>query len=370
MTKNKCILGILFLCFIVVLNIKVVLSAPKWTTIEESISKASHWGGKKLITKAKRVLKLWYPYIWQYGGGRDPMYWATLIMTETAHTSNPFAHTLDEKLGECGLLSLKRELAKKYNVNCCDPASNIWAKARFHHEQTKQVHERYKNLNFYKKLDYVDRLKFYSMFGTYPCLRNDSGAIKQALTAKKYPKTSPFENMFNWIKQMDETLKDPMFDYCWGRTDATTAVFRSLRVIGKTNMLIHAYGGGKKGRKRLEQCIIPINRIDISNKPDTHYPGDDGHGICCEKDLWQPSSKGKTCWHKWNMPTSHRKKRKKGKLIDLWQDYCDIDDKTCTYSDINDKWFNQKQEQGILPSKEEYELAEKQMRAAGCWLFD
>ena len=51
-----------------------------YKSVEESSKKGLAWGGPKLIKKMKKIGRLWYPYAWKYGGGRDVGWISFLIM--------------------------------------------------------------------------------------------------------------------------------------------------------------------------------------------------------------------------------------------------------------------------------------------------
>ncbi len=308
---------------------------------------------------------LYYPWFWKYGSGQDPVFLSFLAMTETAHTFNPLTGTKDTKLGECGLLSLKRATARRYDVNCCSPILNIWAKSQARLDRRKEIDKKYGRTKFFKKMDFADRYLFYGMFEQSYCFRYYSNAIAEASRAKKWPFTCPYMVALNWIKVQGESLKDPKYDSCWGRTSAEVAVFRFARVKAVRDLIIRVYGGGKKGRRRWAKCVRPeISRPNVGSN--SKYPGDKLHGKCCPE--WQPSSKGKACWGKWEKPTTYRRKKRKGKLIDLWKRWCD-EGEDCNYSVVFERWKRKKQAEGLLPSDREYKDIKAEMKEKGCWIL-
>ena len=333
-----------------------------YKSIDESYQRGLHWGGRKIIRVMKQGFKLYYPWFWKYGSGQDPVFLSFLATTETAHTFNPLTGTKDTVLGECGLLSVKRKIARNYDIDCCNPKANIWAKSQWRYERIKRIDKRYKKYSFYKKMDYADRFLFYSIFETYPCFKSKSFAIAKAMQGKRFPDNHPYFVILNWIKRMDDKLHDSKYDYCWGRTSPEIAVFRFTRVKAVRDLIIRVYGGGKKGRKQWARCVRP----EIPKPPNKGYPGDKLHGKCCPE--WKPSSKGKACWNRWEKPPKYRRKRKKGKLIDLWAKWC-LNESECSYERVFENWKKQKQAEGLLPSNDEYEQVKKEMKERGCWIL-
>lgn len=336
-----------------------------YKTVEAAYNGGIKWGkGKKLIKKMKKMYELWYPYYWKYGGGRDPAWLAFLTLTETAHTGNPFSCTKDTHLGECGLLSVKRAISEKYNGQCCDPPMNIWMASKAAHEKREKIDERYKDMRFYKKMDYADRYLFYALLNKYPCFKTRSNAIVNASVAKKYPGNHPWFVAASWIQKMGQGLHEPKYAYCWGRNSPEVAVFRFARAKGMRDLMIRVYGGGKKGRKQWAKCIRPVSLLDEEPESNTGYPGKKLHGHCC--DNWAPSSHGKSCFSKWQKPPMHQYKKKKKGLKNLWSDWCVGDD--CTYTTVFDNWKFIKQQEGILPSAESYLTVKREMQDMGCWI--
>jgi len=362
--------GILALIFIALVAFcpRAEGGVPDSWTVADSISKGTHWGGKKSIKGAKRMFELHYPTFWFYGVGRDPVTQSFIAWTETGHTGNPLSSTKDTTLGEAGLLSVKRSIARNLDVDACVAEQNVWAAAEAKLTREEKI---LKYNSWAEKLSAEDKWFLAGMYGgsgdgAAVCVLKHSNA-KAKLKSKKW-KGSLKLTIKGWFEEIGDGLTAEKYDECWGRTDAETVVFRMMRIHAIQKMVYKIYGGGKKGQKRWEACTRPANMIAGSPFGEGNYPGDVQHGAC------DPTPK-KT----WDMPPAgHRRKFVKGKKVDLWGKYCgshqkclDGDNSLETYYEaVWPNWKKVKQIQGLLPSDEEYAQAKLEMEAAGCWILD
>lgn len=336
----------------------------KYATVVKALEAGIRWGGAKQITRMKRMWALWYPVLWEECGGRDTAWCAFNILTETAGTGNPFTKTKDTTLGECGLMSVKRSVAKKYNGDCCDPWVNVYMAAKNHQESIEGVWEKYHDTKMFKKMDFADQYLFFALFEKPTCIRSIPQSVAKAMQAKTFPKNHPFFLSMDWLRNMGDELLDPKYDYCWGRNDAITHAFRLGRELGMRNTQIQVYGGGKKGRERWEACVRPLSILE-KMPVNKGYPGDKEHGCCCED--CAESAHGMGCWSKWAMPPDYRYKMKGGKKVDLWAGYCLHEG--CSHQEVVSEWKRQRMADGTLPSQEQYDNAKAEIMAAGCWIL-
>jgi len=342
-------------------------AVPESWSVETAVQKGSKWGGKKHVKGVKRMFELWYPDYWNYGGGRDAVTQALITWTETGHTGNPLASTADTKLGEAGLLSLKRSLAKTFDLDACDPRQNILGAAKGQQMRAKQIQTAYP---WAEKLSDEDRWFLRGMHGgsgagAAACVLGKSDA-KASMKAKKW-KGSLKLHVLGWFMQVGDTLKDPQHDPCWGRTNAETVAFRMSRIHAGQKIVFKIYGGGKKGKKRWASCVRPESLLS-QTFGDGQYPGDEDHGKC------HPTPK-----KAWDLPPAgHRRAFKGKKKVDLWAPYCGEHEKCLagdssiqTYNEaVWPNWIDAKQAEGLLPTDEEYAQAKMEMEADGCWILD
>ena len=186
--------------------------------------------------------------------------------------------------------------------------------------------------------------------GVY-CLIQNSG-VKDNLQKIK----SPFHFIMYWMRDtIGDGLKDPKYDYCWGRTLASQVAFRFARVEATWKLRIAFWGGGKKGLALMKKCTRPAIEKPAGLPP---YPGRKQHGLCVKDDMPKKA---------WGEPPDYRKKVTKHGLKDLWADYCPDHGAPCTYDAVYATWVDRKQAEGLLPSDEAYSGAKAEMTAAGCW---
>lgn len=339
---------------------------PSSWSVKQATEKGAVWGGgAKHVKGAKRMYELWYPYLWKYGGGRDPVTQSLIIWTETGHTGNPLAATPDKHLGEAGLLSVKRALARTFDIDACDPRQNVWAAAKGMQYRKRKTLQAY---SWASKLSDEDLWFLVGMHGgsgdgAAACVLKFSEA-KEKMQAKMW-KGSLKLTIMGWLKEQDASLTDQKYDFCWGRTDAQTVAFRMARIHAAQKLVFQAYG--KQGKKKWSKCIRPVDVLDVSPFGADQYPGDEEHGIC------HP-----TPAEAWDLPPAgHRRKQTKKITVDLWAPYCGTDalclsgdSSSATYKVVWKNWKKARQADGLLPTDAEYAEAKAEMKEAGCWILD
>ena len=339
---------------------------PDSWDVPTAVQKGSSWGGKKSIKCAKKMFELHYPLYQNYGGGRDAATQALITCTETGHTGNPLVSTDDETLGEAGLMSLKRALAKTFDLDACDPKQNVLGAAKGKAMRAETIAKIYPWSSKLSDEDkwFLEGMNGGSGAGAAACVLRESDA-KAKLQSKKW-KGSLKLTVIGWFKEVGNGLEDPKYDPCWGRTDAAVVAFRMARIHATQKLVYQMYGGGKKGKAQRDKCIRPISLLDQSFGKD-QYPGDEEHGKC------HP-----TPAKAWDMPPAGHRMAWKGKgKKDLWINYCG-DNLKCLKGDVSPStfkivwanWKKAKQNEGLLPSDEEYAQAKMEMEAEGCWILD
>lgn len=343
-----------------------VAGVPDHWDVPEAYKKGTTWGGPRIVKCVEKMLKLWYPVYWKNGGGADIVTLALTTCTETAHTGNPLRATNDKVLGEAGLLSVKRAIARNYDINACVPAENVWAASKAKNEKfEKVVASKYgKRLNQEDQIFYAG-MKGGSGAGAAACILENSGSYHAMSNGWK--KSMSLKNkVFSWLEEMGNDLQDEKYDPCWGRINAIIATFRTLRLHATRKIVLKKYGGGKKGKKRWASCVRPKSIIEKKPENFGPYQGDEKHGVC--------ANNPKTAWD--IPPPGHRLRGKGKKQVDLWMPYCGTDydclsgkrNAAIYLETVWPNWFNAKQAQGLLPPDEDYAWAEHEIKEAGCWV--
>jgi|GEM_PF-4059446 len=356
------LVGIASVILIIFLSCSLNAGVPDSWTVADSIKKGSAWGGKKVRSGVRKMFSMHYSVYWKYGGGRDPVSLALLTLTETGWTGNPLSATNDTVLGEAGLLSMKRALAKNLDLDACDAKQCVWGASKGH-QMRREVF--LSNYTWMEKISTDDRDFVMSMVGgagagAANCFLKGSQA-RETCAAKGWKNCSIQNIVYGWIREEGEALAGEKYDKCWGRTNAQTAVFRVFRISATRRVVIQVYGGGKKGKARRDACTRPESILDESPFGEGNYPGDEAHGDCADDPAYV-----------WNLPPAgHRKKNVKGKLVDLWGPYCPIGSNgDCSYAEhVYPAWMAEKQTQGLMDGPLERHLVEMEMRAADCWIL-
>jgi len=353
--------GVMSIILIAFLSCETRAAVPDSWTVADAISKGTHWGGKKVRKGVRRMFEMHYPTFWDYGGGRDAVSQSLLALTETGWTGNPLSATPDQVLGEAGLLSLKRSLARNLDLDACHAPQCVWGAAKGAQMRREVFLSKYA---WTQKLsdddfDFVMGMVGGAGAGAANCFLKGSQARESC--ASKGWKCSLQNQVYGWIREEGEALTGPEYDKCWGRTSAVVAVFRVFRIASTKRVVIQVYGGGKKGKARRDACTRPESILESSPFGAGQYPGDEAHGECAA----DPDAI-------WNLPPAgHRKKNVKGKIVDLWAPYCPIGSNgNCTYSQVKAAWIIQKQMQGLIAGPDEREQVKLEMQEAGCWILD
>jgi hypothetical protein len=355
--------GIASVILILFLSCNLNAGVPSSWTVEDSIKKGMAWGGKKIRNGVRKMFEMHYVTYWKFGGGRDPVSLALLTLTETGWTGNPLSATNDTVLGEAGLLSMKRALAKNLDLDACDAPQCVWGASKGHQMRREAF---LKNYTWMQNVSESDQRFVMGMVGgagagAANCFLKGSQA-RETCAAKGWKNCSIQNIVYGWIREEGEALAGEKYDHCWGRTNAQTAVFRVIRIRATEKVVIQVYGGGKKGKARRDACTRPESILDVSPFGTGNYPGDEAHGQCAAA----PADV-------WNLPPAgHRKKNVKGKLVDLWAPYCPIDvNGACSYTEhVWPSWILEKQVQGLMDSPLERHLVEMELRAADCWILE
>jgi hypothetical protein len=357
------LVGVASMVLILFLSCNLNAGVPSSWTVEDSIKKGMAWGGKKIRKGVRRMWEMHYPTYWRYGGGRDPVSLALLTLTETGWTGNPLSATNDTVLGEAGLLSMKRALARTLDLDACDAPQCVWGASKGHQMRRDTFLSNYTWMQNVSQddQDFVMGMVGGAGAGAANCFLKGSQA-RETCAAKGWKNCSIQNIVYGWIREEGNALAGEKYDHCWGRTDAETAVFRVFRIASTKKVVIQVYGGGKKGKARRDACTRPESILDVSPFGTGNYPGNEAHGQCAEDPAYV-----------WNLPPAgHRKKNVKGKLVDLWGPYCPIESNgSCSYTEhVYPAWMAEKQMQGLIAGPLERLQVEMEMRAAGCWILD
>jgi hypothetical protein len=320
-------------------------------SVPDAVKMGQKWGGKKALAGARKMFMRFYPWYWWYGSNSEAAELALTTWTESR--GNPLARTKDSKLGEVGLLSVKEATSYDANVDPCSPVANIWTKSYYGEMRDQTSKTKYKWLAKYgeHETEMISAAIGGVGAGGVHCLVQNSG-VKDNLQKIK----SPFHFIMYWMRDViGDGLKDPKYDYCWGRTSASQVAFRYTRVEATWKARIAFWGGGKKGLAMMKKCTRPTIEKP-KNLP--VYPGHAKYGICAKDDMPKKA---------WGEPPDYRKKATRHGLKDLWADYCPDHGLPCTYEAVYANWVDKKQAEGLLPSDDEYSKAKAEMTASGCW---
>lgn len=111
------------------------------TDVRQALNKGLTWRTYP-ESKAKFMQNVYWTYNdfgawqWEMRGMRPPILVAMRTWTESKGWAWSMADVL---LGEIGLLSVKKDVAKKYDGNACNPELNLWMAQRSYHERYAQL---------------------------------------------------------------------------------------------------------------------------------------------------------------------------------------------------------------------------------------
>jgi len=180
----------------------------KWRTSKD--------GTAKIFKSTENIYAKYNQWIWKYRGQRMPKKIALVMHIESR--GNAFSKTHDVNLGELGLLSVKRLVAKKYDINPCHPELNIWAAQKLYHERKKDVEEMwpwFQNADQEQQMLVLDAMGS-AGYGAVIYLVQKSAKGKQA-------RQHPYNAICSYIKTKGNTLKN--VDK-WGKQPAQQMAFR------------------------------------------------------------------------------------------------------------------------------------------------
>ena len=144
--------NILLILFAIFLMLAPLLTAHgaesiKKSKISENVNKAlaqglawrSSVGGKaQMFPKVIKGYLKYAGWIYPMRGDRMPMKIALVIHIESKFDTG--AKTKDLKMAEVGLMSVKRSIAVKNDINACHAELNIWAAQKLWHERREQIY--------------------------------------------------------------------------------------------------------------------------------------------------------------------------------------------------------------------------------------
>jgi hypothetical protein len=222
----------------------------------------------------------WKDWLDEFDSGRHGLFKSGTIRTESyvgEHSDNPMFSYTPSNTKECGLASIDRNKARKWDINACDARANIWLARYLSALRLIKLREAYPQL---VKAPIIDQWRLAGATGGIGLNRvhnliDTSGALRTKDDGTLYYK-SPYQRVLKWMIWKDQ--QDCSFFYNFmaiiylGRNPGRGA-FRVSRGEAQDalfeDMLVHGLEWAYR------EPVLPERPDDI-----LEYPGDAKHCQC------------------------------------------------------------------------------------------
>ncbi len=157
-------------------------------------------------------------WAWKYRAVRMPSKIAIYTKIESAGNCYGAA---DWMSGELGLLSVKRAVAKKHDINACHPELNIWSAQKLYHDKLNDLYELWPWL----AQEDVEQQMLIADMTTTAGIGATIYLVNQATAGGKHP-TDPYNRVVKWIKSKGNKLYQKKYASHWGQQKANRAMYR------------------------------------------------------------------------------------------------------------------------------------------------
>jgi len=211
--------AILFIIAVLLTPIKADAAIP--TDVRKALKAGIEWrtsekGEKALMDNVYSVYQDFGTWAWIYRGMRAPLMVAMKIKIESG--GKIFGTTKDIKHAELGLMSIKRAVAQKYDLNACVPENNIWMGQMLFHERYARLLEIWPWLADESHEQQLLIAEVADSAGIGATIYLVNAATHQGKDHK-----DPYDKIVEYIRKKDNKLKQKEH---WGNGTAQKVAFR------------------------------------------------------------------------------------------------------------------------------------------------